>query len=39
MKRVDALEVLKQYWGHTAFRSLQAQIIESVLDGHDTLAL
>lgn len=39
MNRTDALEVLRQYWGHTAFRSLQAQIIESVLDGHDTLAL
>lgn len=39
MNRADALEVLRQYWGHTAFRSLQAQIIESVLDGHDTLAL
>jgi len=39
MKRADALQVLKKYWGHTAFRSLQANIIESVLDGHDTLAL
>lgn len=39
MKREDALEVLQQYWGHTTFRSLQAHIIESILDGHDTLAL
>lgn len=33
------LEVLKHYWGHTAFRSLQEDIIQSVLDGNDTLAL
>ncbi|RYY30975.1 MAG: RecQ family ATP-dependent DNA helicase [Chitinophagaceae bacterium] len=32
-------EVLKQYWGYEQFRPLQEQIIESVLAGHDTLAL
>lgn len=33
------LEVLKKYWGYDAFRSLQAEIIGSVLAGNDTLAL
>ena len=33
------LEVLKKYWGYEAFRPLQQDIIESVLDGHDTLGL
>jgi ATP-dependent DNA helicase RecQ len=31
--------ILKQYWGYTAFRPLQQDIIESVLNGSDTLAL
>ena len=33
------LEILKQYWGYDAFRELQAEIIDSVLAGNDTLAL
>ena len=33
------LQILNQYWGHTKFRPLQEDIIQSVLDGHDTLAL
>ena len=33
------LALLKEYWGHTAFRPGQAEIIDSVLNGHDTLAL
>jgi ATP-dependent DNA helicase RecQ len=33
------LDVLKKYWGYEAFRPLQQDIIESVLDGHDTLGL
>ena len=33
------LALLKEYWGHTAFRPGQAEIIDSVLAGHDTLAL
>lgn len=33
------LEILQQYWGHQQFRPLQGEIIQSVLDGADTLAL
>ncbi|WP_454800765.1 RecQ family ATP-dependent DNA helicase [Mucilaginibacter phyllosphaerae] len=32
-------EILKQYWGHDTFRPLQEEIITSVLNGRDTLAL
>src|SRR6187401_459593 len=32
-------EILKQYWNHDSFRPMQAEIIKSVLLGHDTLAL
>lgn len=32
-------EVLKRHWGYDAFRPLQEDIINSVLQGHDTLAL
>jgi ATP-dependent DNA helicase RecQ len=32
-------EVLEKYWGYTSFRPLQEDIIRSVLDGKDTLAL
>ena len=32
-------EILKQYWGFDAFRPLQEDIINAVLDGKDTLAL
>jgi ATP-dependent DNA helicase RecQ len=32
-------EILKHYWHHDAFRPMQAEIIKSVLLGHDTLAL
>jgi ATP-dependent DNA helicase RecQ len=31
--------ILRQYWGFTAFRPLQEEIINAVLDGKDTLAL
>src|SRR5690606_34159707 len=34
-----SLSILKQYWGHERFRPLQEEIIESVLQGRDTLAL
>ena len=33
------LDILKKYWGYDAFRPLQQDIIESVLDGRDTLGL
>jgi ATP-dependent DNA helicase RecQ len=32
-------EVLLKYWGYPNFRSIQPDIIQSVLDGRDTLAL
>lgn len=35
----DLHAILKQHWGHEAFRPLQEDIIRSVLAGHDTLAL
>lgn len=35
----DPKLVLKKYWGYDHFRSLQADIIEAVLEGKDTLAL
>lgn len=36
---MDIHHILKQYWGHAAFRPLQEDIIHSVLTGKDTLAL
>jgi len=35
----SALETLKKYWNHNAFRPMQEEIINSALDGKDTLAL
>lgn len=32
-------DILAQYWGYRAFRPMQREIIDSVLSGHDTLAL
>ena len=32
-------QILKHYWGHDDFRPMQEEIIQSVLLGHDTLAL
>ena len=35
----SALDILKQYWGYDSFRGIQSDIIESILDGRDTLGL
>ncbi|GGH31674.1 RecQ family ATP-dependent DNA helicase [Sphingobacterium alkalisoli] len=35
----NILSVLKQYWGFDKFRPLQEDIVQSVLQGRDTLAL
>jgi ATP-dependent DNA helicase RecQ len=32
-------QLLQQYWGYSQFRPVQEEIIQSVLDGKDTLAL
>jgi len=32
-------EILKEYWGYESFRPMQEEIIQSVLDGKDSLAL
>ena len=37
MQSID--QILKQYWGYDAFRPLQRDIIESVMNRQDTLAL
>ncbi len=36
---MELKQILTRYWGYAAFRPLQEEIIRSVLDGHDTLAL
>jgi ATP-dependent DNA helicase RecQ len=36
---MTAIEILQKYWGHQAFRPLQQEIIASVLEGKDSLAL
>ncbi len=35
----DPLHILKTYWGYPGFRPMQEEIIQSVLQGKDTLAL
>lgn len=34
-----ALQILSQYWGYQAFRPMQEEIIDAVIEGRDTLAL
>ncbi|MDB5019051.1 MAG: ATP-dependent helicase, RecQ family, partial [Pedobacter sp.] len=36
---MNKAEILRQYWGFDTFRPLQEDIIDSVLNGQDTLAL
>ena len=36
---MSPLEILQKYWGYPSFRPLQEEIVLSVLDGQDTLAL
>ncbi|QNR86263.1 RecQ family ATP-dependent DNA helicase [Pedobacter riviphilus] len=36
---MTAIEILQKYWGHQSFRPLQEDIIASVLEGKDSLAL
>ena len=35
----DFVQILTKYWGYTKFREMQEDIIQSVYDGNDTLAL
>src|SRR3954466_13961948 len=35
----DPVLILKEYWGYEKFRPLQEEIIHSVLEGKDTLAV
>lgn len=36
---MEIRDILKKYWGYSQFRPLQEEIIQSVLNGNDTLAL
>ena len=36
---MSPLEILQKYWGYDSFRPLQDEIVQSTLDGRDTLAL
>ncbi len=36
---MDKYEILKQYFGHSAFREGQAEIIEAILSGRDALGI
>ena len=39
MSEATIHEILTRYWGYTTFRPLQEEIIRSVMEGRDTLAL
>ena len=36
---LEAKKILVSYWGHSSFRPMQEEIIDSILSGKDTLAL
>jgi len=36
---MEYLDILKKYWGYDSFRSIQLDVIESIMSGRDTLAL
>ena len=36
---IEAKKILVSYWGHNSFRPMQEEIIDSILDKKDTLAL
>lgn len=36
---MTAVEILKKYWGFDSFRKQQEDIVQSVINGHDTFAL
>ncbi len=38
-RETTPVEVLKQYWGYDTFRPMQTEVIASILEGYDTLAL
>ncbi|MEG1998570.1 MAG: DEAD/DEAH box helicase, partial [Bacteroidales bacterium] len=38
-KEDDIHEILRRYWGYDSFRPLQEDIINSILEGRDTLGL
>lgn len=35
----NAVDLLKKYWGYDTFRPFQNEVINSIVNGHDTLAL
>ena len=39
VERDEIVELLRRYWGYDGFRGIQREIIDSILDGHDTLGL
>ena len=36
---MEPIDILRRYWGYDSFRECQAEIIGSVLSGHDTIGL
>jgi ATP-dependent DNA helicase RecQ len=38
-KGADIFSLLKEYWGFEKFRPMQEEVVRSILEGHDTLAL